>query len=147
MSDAIEKLLNLEADKQISADDIVEANSEAVARRAAELLEDPSQRNPYLWDLYEVADQTVTLADYQAVEVTDRDMPWLTEVGAMIAAANMQAIMDTHSIVELLDHAQEHGEMIDAISKDLSPEELRQAAKQGVGKLRREAAKERRANT
>lgn len=141
MSANVEKFLDLEARKQVTADDIVEHNKEGISARAMDLLQIPEQRNSSIWGLYGVADQAVTVADYQAVSVIDRDMPWVTELGAMIAAAYTQAMFDTRVIIDLLDHADHYGELIDAMSKKLSPEELRQAARQGVGKARREAAR------
>ena len=141
--DSVERLLDVEAEKHISQDEIVEANAAIISARVRVLLDSPEERDPYLWELMGVTDLNATAADYQAVQVIDRDMPWITEMGAMIAAANQQAVVET-CLTDILNHSQDYGDTVEIIANGMSSEELSTAAKQGVGNVRRDAAKQRR---
>lgn len=136
----VERLLNTEAKNQVESDRLVNDRLPQISGRVEVLLANPEERNLAIWDLFEVAAPEATLADYAAVEVKDRDLAWSNELATMIAAAKYQAWAELVAS-DMLSLWERHGESIQAVTQGMSKGELQTAAKQGVGKARRDEAK------
>jgi hypothetical protein len=141
MSD-IEALLDAEADKQAEIDELTEDRAEDFRNRYMELLWNVDARDQALWAEF-IEDTTITLEDYEAVDVPDRDPSWGVGLAALFAAARQQAWLEVYG-VDLIEIAEREGRKIEKTVNRMTREQLKQAATQGVGKKRFEDARARR---
>lgn len=133
----IEALLNAEAYKHIAMDKLVDKHREAMIARVKELVADETQRNPAIWqDAVDISADALNLT-----QLPERGISWLSEYSLMVAHAWRQAWVEIIA-ADLLNQAQDFGEYIEEIAKRMSPEELKTAAKQGVGEKRRQAIRD-----
>jgi hypothetical protein len=142
MTDKIEQLLEAEADKQALIDELTEDRSEAFRARYMELLWNVAERDQALWAGF-IEDTAVTLADFEAVDVPDRDPSWSIGIAAMFAAARQQAWLEIYA-EDLIAIAENEGRKIERNVNGMTREQLKKAATQGVGKKRFEDARARR---
>lgn len=142
MSNPVEKLLDAEADKQALIDEITEDREESFRNRYQELLWNVDERDTELWAIF-VEDATITLADFEAVDVINRDHEWIAGMSAMLAATKQQAWLEVFG-VDLLEIAENEGRKIDRQVNKLSKDQLKIAAVKGVGKKRFADARDRR---
>lgn len=142
MSDPVETLLDAEADKQAEIDELTEDRAEEFRNRYMELLWNVDARDQVLWSRF-IEDTEVTLADYEAVDVQDRDPSWGTGLAALWAAARQQAWLEVYG-VDLIEIAEREGRKIESTVNRMTKEQLHQAATQGVGKKRFQDARSRR---
>jgi hypothetical protein len=134
-------LLDMEAEKHIDMDRLVDAYREPIIERVKRIIAEPEQRNPYMWEyIGDVMSEAFNLA-----QIPDRNTPWLAGYGRMVEMAWQQAFVEI-VIVPLLNQAEYYGDKIGEIAKALSPEQLKQAATQGVGEARRDAARSKATN-
>ena len=128
----IEALLQAEADNHVALEKAVERNKERARSRTEQLLTDPTERDPYLWDDYDVNIE-LTLADYAAIPVLDRDIFWSIGLSDLISIVNLQVWSELYgaTALERYEHA---GEQIEKHAMALSKAELQLAAKQGISK-------------
>jgi hypothetical protein len=132
----IDKLLNAEASKHVAMDRIVEQYGETMRARVRELIVNPSERNPYIW----IDGLDATSEGFDLAQIPERDLTWLSSYAAMVATAWRQAFVEI-VLEPLLNQSDQYGERIAQIANAMSPQELKIAAKQGVGEKRREAAR------
>lgn len=142
MSNPVESLLDAEADKQALIDELTEDRKEAFRARYMELLWNVQERDQALWSMF-IEDTGVTLADFEAVDVPDRDPSWGTGMAALFAAARQQAWLEVYSL-DLIAIAENEGRKIEQSVNRMTREQLKQAATQGVGKRRFTDARTRR---
>lgn len=130
----INRLKSEMAAKQAEQDKIRDDNKDPVAERTAHLLENVQDRNVDLWMFMEVDNIDIPWSTYEAVEVKDRDIAWITEHASMLAAAQYQAALEM-VIPDILDHGEKWGEKLDAAAKAMSMKQLQTEIKQGMKKI------------
>ena len=85
--------LNALATVQADIEDFVDGISEAYGDRYLTLLLDINERNPYIWDAFEIPIE-LSIIDYAWVEVWDRGPQWVAEVSTMAGAAEAQTQLE-----------------------------------------------------
>lgn len=134
MSKAVEKLLDVEADKQALIDEITEDREEVFRNRYLQLLNDVGARDPDLWSEF-VGDIEVTEEDYMNVPVFNRDHEWHMGFLAMIAAVRQQAWLEIFA-TDVIAIAENEGRKVEKQVNNMTKAQLQEAAVKGVGKQR-----------
>lgn len=144
MSQSIEKLLNAEADKQAELDELIEGKSPEALEMFRDLLTNADNRDAELFEEFGI-DPSLTVADYEAVLPFDRGPDWVMGFSAMWAASRMQVWLDLYAL-DILELSEREGRKIEKITKGMELADMVKAGKQGIGKERFKAARERKKN-
>jgi N-methylhydantoinase A/oxoprolinase/acetone carboxylase beta subunit len=144
MPDQVEKLLDLEADKQARIDEATESGEADARAMMDDLMRYTANRDVELFE-YFGADPGLTLLHFEATEMNDRGPGWSAMFSAMWAAASFQVWLEIYAM-DMLAIAEEEGHEIDKVLKTMSKEQIQHAAKKGISKERFRRARERRSN-
>lgn len=130
----IEKFLDKEAQKQADIDELHEEKVTLAVQRIDELLLDPRERDPEIFELLG-APIDETFDQYFDVPELERDLLWAASLSALATAARMQSWLELYG-VEALAQFQQAGRDLDNLRKQMSHQELKKAALKGIGKAR-----------
>jgi hypothetical protein len=137
-----DKLLNLEADKHAAIDNEVEDKGEEIGDLVYELVREVEERDVEFW-ISNGANPELTLNDYFAIPLLERDNEWSDSFAGMWTAAFYQAFYEIFGI-EYLESVERRNERIATYSDEMSAAELVEAGKKGFGKADIQKARERR---
>ena len=137
-----EELLDAEASAQADIDEHYEELQERAADRVDEILRDPGQRDPEIFELIGGSAED-PFESYFDVPLLERDLLWQGALSAMVVAARMQTWVELFGLNALALY-QANGRKIDDIRKTMSQAEIREAALAGIGKARINGEKDRR---
>ena len=148
----VNKLLDVLADHAAEVDEIAEdtALGAAFKDRMMRLLLVPEERSEGLWsDAWEQLNLGPEWLDFDVNEMldqvgADRTLEWRAVLEGMVAVARRQAAIDLGIRERLYTVAARHAREVEAAARQLSPDELRRAAKVGISKDRIKVARERR---
>lgn len=143
MPSPVDYLLDAQADKQALIDEVTEEKQEEFRARYMELLWNVAERDHILWSRF-IEDTQITVADFEEVEVDDRDPEWSIALAALWAASRQQAWLEVYGI-DLIELAEKEGRKIETSVNGMTREQLKTAAVQGIGKKRFQDARDRRA--
>lgn len=142
----VERLLDQHADAFGDVDDVAESMQEKFSKRFQQLQNEPQERIPEIWD-DGGCPIGVTMDGMDQVPQANRNDEWDKLVQALLACAKEQAWCEVISD-PLLRTAEKHARRKEAIRKQMSASQIRQAAKTGPGKARfdsmRQARREKR---
>lgn len=130
----IENFLDREASAAADIDEMDERLSEQAAVRIDEILIDPEQRDPEIFELLG-APVDDSFPDYFDVPDLERDVIWAASLSALTVAARMQAWIELYAR-QTLEQAERNGRELDSLRKQMSGSELKTAALKGIGKAR-----------
>lgn len=139
---SVDKLLDAEAEKQAELDEIVERAQPTVQARIFELLTNVEGRNENMFG-NAGADINLVIADFESIPVVSRDMGWQAAFSAVFVAARTQAYAEL-ILPGIIEASEYSGQAIKKIADKMPKEELKEAAKQGIGKSRIKSATEKR---
>jgi len=141
-----ELLLDHVAEIHADIDNLLEDRAEDITARIQELLFVPDERNMFMTE-WEGDFGDVSIVDYIELNPFDRGPQWVADVSAMAAAATRQTWIEVLGAPFLgyVERATDKFEAIrKGIDKHLLKEELKEAAKTGIGPDRFKDAKEKR---
>ena len=131
------ELLRREAQEQARLDNVVESWEQSALERIDQLLHEPDEREPEIFELLGV-DPDVTFDDYAAIPVEDRDPQWTTGLAAMLAAVRLQVFAERRDdFVPLLETRFRR-----LYTQPIEADQLAQAATDGISKSEIKAARE-----
>ena len=142
-SDRVQAMMDHIGEQNADVEDLVEAQSAAYKSRFMELLVFPGERDTALFEAAD-ADVEYGIDDYLEMDVADRTIEWSTAVSAIWAASRMQAMYETGILHDLIEMSEANGEVMNKLSRALSPAEMKRAVDTLPGSGVTDAAKARR---
>jgi hypothetical protein len=137
-----EKLLDMVADNGDDIEADVEEKQEEAAEIMHRVLTDPDFQDEELFERLGL-EVGMTIGELTAVPVVLRDIGWSDSFAALMLAARLTAWAQTQG-VDSLEASENHGRALTAQVARMQMSDAIEAARQGVRKDRREAAKVRR---
>jgi len=137
-----EKLLDMVADNGDDIEADVEEKQEEAAEIMHRVLTDPNFQDEELFERLGL-EVGMTIGELTAVPVVLRDIGWSDAFAALTLAARLTAWAQTQG-VDSLEASENHGRALTAQVARMQKSDAVEAARQGVRKDRREAAKVRR---
>lgn len=152
----IDKLLNSIAKEQAKVEDLVESVTERYKSRVLELLEKPKKRNIDIWgSLIEFEEDeleqslglqtnsidfssyfNITLSQLNLIEMSERQTTWEKAVSIVVVGSQAQAMIESGIVLDIIGSGKRQGKSLLKQSRDMSIQEIKTAAKQGVSKQR-----------
>ena len=139
---AQEKLLDISADNADDLEAEVENNQQKARDIMQSVLTNPATHDEALFEKLNIP-VTLTIQDLFAIPVIERNKAWQDALSGLITAAKIVAFHETQGF-RLLENSEKHMKKIQRAVNKLDKSDLKEAAKVGVRKERRLAAKERR---
>jgi len=132
-----ERLADLLADQQIDLDELSAEYLPIIVEQTEKLLESTAGRTTTIWNSA-TADITLTLDDYAAVPVAERDDNWALQLSSMQSAAYMQAAAESGYLQDLVIISDNHSNALIRTTRKMVNSELKEIATEGVlnGKLK-----------
>jgi hypothetical protein len=137
-----EKLLDMVADNGDDIEADVEEKQDEAAEIMHRVLTDPAFQDEELFTRLGL-EVGMTVTELQAVPVLERGVEWSDAMAALILAARLTAWAQTQG-VDSLEASENHGRALTAQVARMQKNNAVEAARHGVRKDRREAAKKRR---
>ncbi len=134
-----EELIRAEEREQAKIDLFVESIEQDALEEIDYLLHNEERRDPEIFEMVG-ADPEITVDEYEAIPVEDRDAMWLAGLSAMVVACRLQFFATNRKRV--LGLFSSRAKNIGRASTGMDRQDLVRAAKQGISKAGIKAARE-----